>query len=77
MSNKLFISAHSHTHFILTLAACMLPPALLVKGERYQRRHRLPLHQLGRPPRFTSTVNEPNDVCLHDCISQYAVQYGF
>lgn len=31
-----------------------------------------------RPPSpLHSTVNEPNDVCLCDCISQYAVQYGF
>lgn len=77
MSNKLFISTHKHTHFIYTTDSLHLACALLVKGERYQRRHRLLLHQLGRPPRFTSTVNEPNDVCLHDCISQYAVQYGF
>lgn len=51
--------------------------AALVKGERYQRRHRAPATPVRPSSPFTFTVNEPNDVCLRDCISQYAVQYGF
>lgn len=38
----------SHTHtFHFNTDSLHLARARLVKGERYQRRHRLPLHQLG------------------------------